>query len=58
MSNLDHHLGFRKHAFKEIAYAKVDGDNAQVQLIMHNARFNVDLPLDVSMRKMDGFSGK
>ncbi len=55
LSNFDDHLGFRKHAFKEIAYSKVDGDNAQVELIMHNARFNVDIPLDISMRKMDGF---
>jgi hypothetical protein len=51
----DDHLGFRKHALKDIASTKVDGDIANLELVFHNAKFNTDLPLDVKMRKMSGY---
>ncbi|MGH9551078.1 MAG: hypothetical protein ACRD3W_16970, partial [Terriglobales bacterium] len=51
LSKVDGHLGFRKHAYKGIAYCKTDGAIAQLELIFHNADYNQDLALDVKMRK-------
>jgi len=55
LSSADSHLGFRKHALKSIASTTVNGNTAQLELILHNERYNQDLPLDVTMRKMDGY---
>lgn len=54
LSGLDLHLGFQKHALKEVKSVHIDGDLAQIELILHNTGYDKDLPLDVKMRKSDG----
>jgi hypothetical protein len=55
LSAADDHLGFHKHALKSIASTTITGNTAELELLFHNEKFNQDLPLDVTMRKMDGY---
>lgn len=55
LSGMDLHLGFRAHALKSVTSVQTDGDLAQLELLLHNTLYNEDLPLDVKMRKMDGY---
>jgi hypothetical protein len=55
LANSDERLGFRKHAYKGITASTVEGGTARLELLLHNEKYNTDLPLDVVMRKMDGY---
>jgi hypothetical protein len=55
LSKADSHFGFRAHhSFKGFGSAQINGNVALVPVILHNAKYNQDLTLDVRLRKTDG----
>lgn len=55
LSKMDGRFGFRAHAYRGISAESINGNIAQLTLTFHNEKFNEDIPLDVRMRKMDGY---
>ena len=55
LGKVDSRLGFRKHAYKGIAYDHKDGKVTTVGVTFHNELYDKDLVLDLKMRDQGGY---
>jgi hypothetical protein len=55
LGKIDSRLGFRKHAYKGIAYDNKNGKIATVGVKFHNELYDKDLVLDLKMRDEGGY---
>jgi hypothetical protein len=55
LGKVDSRLGFRKHAYKGIAYDQKNGKIATVGVKFHNELYDKDLILDLKMRDEGGY---
>jgi hypothetical protein len=55
LGKVDGRLGFRKHAYKGIAYDQKNGKIATVGVKFHNELYDKDLILDLKMRDEGGY---
>ncbi len=54
LNYFDMKFGFRRHAFKQIQYIKVDGSAAEVGILLHNQIYDKDLVLKLGLTQKDG----
>jgi hypothetical protein len=55
LGKIDSRLGFRKHAYKGIAYDNKNGKIATIGVKFHNELYDKDLVLDLKMRDEGGY---